>query len=324
MKTDNHTKDREDIKKVQEELKSPFSKLSHTWPILKKTAKAWMAQDPSRQSAVIAYYAIISLPALLVIIVAITGKIWGKEAVTGKLSGQFSNVMGTDAAKQIEEMIKNAAISDKTVIATILAVVILLMGATGVFVQLQKSLNMIWEVKPSPGKAFLKLLKVRILSFGLVLTLGFLLLVSLVITTVISFFGVWLTSRLPEVAVVLLQIINFIITFGFVTVLFALMFKFLPDAKIQWKDVWIGAIVTAILFSLGKEALGIFFGKFPPATAFGAAGSIVLIMLWLSYSSMILFFGAEFTRQYATWGGREVPPIDEATKDPYGRIKINK
>lgn len=301
------------------------AKIRHLPAILKATYKSWMEQDPFRQSAVIAYYAIFSLPALLVIVIAVASFIFEKDVVTGRLSSEISKLMGTSTAKQIEDMIANASIGNKSVIATILAVITILIGATGVFVQLQKSLNMIWEVKPVAGKkAFLKLLQTRLLSFGMILSIGFLLIISLVVTSVISILGDWLTLQLPQLAVFIMQAINFIISFGIITILFAVIYKYLPDAKIRWKDVWSGAIMTSVLFSIGKLALGLYFAKADPTSAYGAAGSIVLIMLWISYSGMIFFFGAEFTRQYTSWGGKEITPAESAEKDPLARVKINK
>lgn len=289
--------------------------LKRELPVLKSAFKSWNARDPFRQSAVIAYYAIFSLPALLVIIIAVAGFVVGKEAVTGQLSSQIGSMMGADTAKQIEDMISHASISDKSVLATILAVITLLIGATGVFAQLQKSLNIIWEVKPSEGKkAFFKLLQTRLLSFGMILSIGFLLIISLVITSVISLFGEWLKGLMPELAVIILQAINFILTFGIITLLFALIYKFLPDAKIRWRDVWLGGILTSLLFSLGKLALGLYFANAKPTSAYGAAGSVVLIMLWISYSCMIFFFGAEFTHQSMIVKGKEVMPVEGAVK----------
>ncbi|MEO6167265.1 MAG: YihY/virulence factor BrkB family protein [Chitinophagales bacterium] len=284
--------------------------------LLKRTFKGWNERDPFYQSAIIAYYAIFSLPALLVIVVSVAGFIFGREAITGQLSSQIGEIMGKSTADQIEEMIANASIGSKSVWATIIAVVTLLLGATGVFVQLQKTLNIIWEVKPAPKKkAFLRLLRTRLLSFGMILSIGFLLVISLVITTFITIFGNWLQVQLPELAVFILQLVNFIISFGIISVLFALTYKYLPDAKIHWHEVWWGAILTAALFSLGKLALGLYFAKANPTSTYGAAGSIVLIMLWISYSCMIFFFGAEFTREYATRDGKKITPSEEAVKD---------
>lgn len=276
--------------------------------VLKNTAKAWIAADPFRQSAVISYYAIFSIPALLVIIITCVGLAFGQEAIQGKISGQISGAMGADTAKHVEEMIAKAGSQKNSVIATIISIVTLILGATGVFAQLQTSLNLIWEVKVVAKKKFLKTLKDKLFSFGLILSIGFLMLISLLLTTGLEAFSGWVKGHLPDFMLVVFKLFNFVISFGGVSVLFALMFKILPDAKIKWRDVWIGAIATSLLFILGKFGLGIYFAKASPGSTYGAAGSIILIMLWVSYSSMILFFGAEFTKQYAVSKGRNVEP----------------
>ncbi len=295
--------------------------------LLKKTLKAWNEDDPFRQSAVIAYYAIFSLPALLVIIIALAGVFFGNEAVTGQLSTQISGMMGGKTAEQVEEMVANASIGNKSIWATIIALVTLVLGATGVFIQLQKTLNIIWDVEPVKKKksSFVNkiwlYLRTRLLSFGIILSIGFLLLVSLVISSLLSLFSNWMEARFPDITVVLIQIANFIISLGLITVLFALMFKFLPDAEIRWRDVWTGAFITALLFSIGKFALGIYFGKSDPGSVYGTAGSVILIMLWISYSCMILFFGSEFTKQYATKDGEEIEPKSIAQKNERIEVK---
>ncbi|MBK9731785.1 MAG: YihY/virulence factor BrkB family protein [Chitinophagaceae bacterium] len=300
-----------------------FHHIPSTWDLLKKTFKAWNERDPFRESAIIAYYAIFSLPALLVIVVAVAGFIFGKEAVTGQLSRQIRDMMGADTAKQIEEMIANASIGNKSIWATIIAVITLLAGATGVFVQLQKTLNMIWEVKPAPKKkAFLQFVRTRLLSFGMILSIGFLLIISLVITAIISALGQWLQQQLPDLTIVILQALNFLISFAIISLLFALIYKYIPDAKIQWNEVVWGAILTAALFSIGKLALGLYFAKANPTSTYGAAGSVILIMLWISYSCMIFFFGAEFTRQSKLMDGKKIIPAEGAMKDPEGKIKL--
>lgn len=295
-------------------VKKEGSIFSGFFTIMKRTYTEWNAADPFRQSATIAYYSIFSLPALLVIVISLAGYAFGREAVTGQLSDQISRMMGQDTAKQIESMVAAASVNKKSFIATIIALVILFLGATGVFVQLQKTLNIIWNVKADPNKKgkFLSLIKTRVMSFGLILSIGFLLLISLVITSFLALFANWMQTKIPGLAVVALQVVNFIVSFGLITVLFALMFKFLPDVKIKWKDVWMGAIVTSLLFSVGKLALGMYFGKAEPASAYGVAGSIVLIMLWISYSCMIMLFGAEFTQQYSLMHGHDVVPSDHA------------
>ncbi len=284
------------------------------WKVTKKTAKAWMAADPFRQSAVIAYYAIFSIPALLVIIITLAGFAFGKEAVQGEISSQIGSAIGSDAADSVEEMIAKAGAQKNSIWATIISVITLILGATGVFAQLQISLNQIWEVKVTAKKKWLKSLKDRLFSFGLIISIGFLLLISLLLSTGLSAFSEWIKVHLPDFMLYVFQLLNFVISFGVVAVLFAMMFKILPDARIQWRDVWIGAIATSLLFVIGKFALGFYFGKANPGSTYGAAGSIVLIMLWVSYSCMIVFFGAEFTKQFAVFNGRKIEPANDAVK----------
>lgn len=271
-----------------------------------------MADDPFRQSAVVAYYAVFSIPALLVIVIALAGLAFGQEAVQGEISSQVKLALGAETAKSIEDIIATASKEKTSIIATIIGFVTLVLGSTGVFAQLQQSLNQIWDVKVTAKKKLLKTVKTRLFSFGLVLSIAFLMLVSLLLTTGLEAFSGLIKNMLPDFMLYVFQFLNFVISFGVITVLFALIFKILPDAKIRLRDVWIGAIVTTLLFVLGKFALGIYFAKADPASAYGAAGSVVLIMLWVSYSCMILFFGAEFTKQYATFYGREIEPTNES------------
>jgi len=286
--------------------------LKDLWKITKNTFTAWMKADPFRQSAVIAYYAVFSIPALLVIIIACAGFAFGREAVQGEISGQISAAIGTDAARQVEGMIAKVSGEKSSIWATIIGVVTLFVGATGVFAQLQISLNLIWEVKVEAKKKWLKTLKDRLFSFGLILSIGFLLLISLLLTAGLAAFSDWIKNHLPDFMMFIFQLINFLLSFLVITVLFALMFKILPDAKIRWKDVWVGAMVTTLLFIAGKFGLGFYFGKAEPDSTYGAAGSVVLIMLWVSYSCMIVFLGAEFTKQYATHFGHDIVPTQDA------------
>jgi len=292
-------------------MKSYYKNL---WLITKKTYQAWNKADPFRQSAIIAYYAIFSIPALLVIVIACAGLAFGQEAVQGEISQQISSIMGNETAAQIEGIIAKAGEKKQSIWATIISIITLIFGATGVFAQLQISLNQIWEVKASAKKKWLKSLRDRLFSFGLILSIGFLLLISLLLTAGLAAFSEWIKIHLPDFMLYVFAFLNFLISFIVVAVLFALMFKILPDAKIRWKDVWIGAIVTALLFTLGKFGLGIYFGKAQPASAYGAAGSVVLLMLWVSYSCMIVFFGAEFTKQYAVFFRHEIEPKRNAEK----------
>jgi membrane protein len=286
--------------------------LRDLWSITKKTFSAWNAADPFRQSAVIAYYAIFSIPALLVIIITLAGFAFGREAVQGEISNQIGLAIGESTAKQVEEMIAKAGEQKNSVWATIISVITLILGSTGVFAQLQVSLNQIWEVKVTAKKKWLKSIKDRLFSFGLILSIGFLMLISLVLSTGLTAFSEWIKVHLPDFMLFVFRFINFLLSFGITAVLFGLMFRILPDARIRWKDVIIGSIVTSLLFVLGKFALGIYFGKANPGSTYGAAGSIVLLMLWVSYSCMILFFGAEFTKQFAVHFGRKIEPTKDA------------
>ncbi|MFA5858566.1 MAG: YihY/virulence factor BrkB family protein [Elusimicrobiota bacterium] len=284
--------------------------------IVSKTAfKKWWAKDPFKESAVIAYYAIFSLPGLLVVIVSLAGYFFGQEAVNGQIAAQIASTMGADTAQQIQDMIAKGTESKNHFWATIIGAITILVGATGVFAQFQKSINTIWEVKADESKSgILNLLKARLFSFGLIIAIAFILIVSLVISATLSAFGTWITNHFSESLVIVLQAINSILSLGILTVLFSLIFIFIPDAKIKWRHVWIGSFVTALLFEIGKFALGLYFGTADPGSGYGAAGSIILILLWVSYSSMIVFYGAEFTHAYANFFSGKVPPTKIAKK----------
>lgn len=292
--------------------------------LFKETAKEWNEENPFRQSAVIAYYAIFSLPALLIIIVQVAGLVFGKEAVQGKVEKQIDSMMGQEAASQVQTMISNAGQMESSTIAIIIGVATLLFGATGVFYQMQQSLNKVWEVEPKSDAGIAKMAMDRATSLGVILAIGFLLLISLVLTTAINVLNDWIQSQLPDFMVVLVFVVNELLSIGIITLLFALIFKVLPDAKVRWQSVWVGALVTAILFTIGKFALGIYFGQADPASAYGAAGSVILILLWVNYSALILIFGAEFTQIYARRHGHRIEPDNHAQRTPGFRLKEQK
>jgi membrane protein len=286
--------------------------IKNIFSLFKETYQEWNSKEPFELSAVIAYYAIFSLPGLLIIVIGIAGFFFGEQAVKGEVANQISKMLGKEAANGIQEMIVNSYKSNSSLMATIIGVATLLFGATGVFFQLQKSLNKLWNVKADPKAGIKKLILDRATSFGIILALGFLLLVSLVLTTILSVLSNWISHVFPEFMLVLFIVLNFIVSFGFITILFALIFKVLPDVKIRWKPVWIGSIVTAVLFEIGRFALEIYFAKANPGSTYGAAGSVILILLWVSYSCMILFFGAEFTQVYARRAGDRIEPSENA------------
>ena len=287
--------------------------IQKVFTVLKNAFKSWFAKDPFHESAVIAYYAIFSLPGLLVVIMTLAGYFFGREAVNHQVAAQFTSTMGADTARQVQDMIIQATKLKNTMLATIIGIVTILIGATGVFAEFQNALNIIWEVKVDPKKSGMwEIIKIRLFSFGLIVSIAFLLIVSLLISALISAFGNWLSGHFSDSFLVILQLLNSGLSLFILAVLFALMFKFLPDAKIKWKHVWIGSFVTAFLFEIGKFGLGLYFGKANPGTGYGAAGSVILILLWVTYTSMIVFFGAEFTHAYANMFSGKVAPTEIA------------
>lgn len=287
-------------------------KLKDTHRLFSKAFIAWKDKDPFRQSAVIAYYAIFSIPGLLVLIISIAGYFFRRDAVNQNLLSQISSTMGTDIAAQVKEMLINAAKEKSTLTASIIGIVVLIAGATGVFVELQKTLNIIWQVKALPQKSWVSFIKTRLFSFGLILAIAFLLTISLVVSTAIAALGNWIHIGTSAITIAIFNIANYILSLAIISALFALMFKFLPDAKIKWKHVWLGGLLTGLLFTIGKNILAYYFGKAHPASVYGAASSIILILLWVSYSSMIMFFGAEVTAAYAKIYSGTVAPTEIA------------
>lgn len=287
-------------------------KIKDILSIFKTTFKEWNEKDPFRQSAVIAYYSIFSIPGLLVLIIAIAGYFFGPEAVNENLITQIAETIGKESAMQIKDMLEKSTTEKSTTWGSIIGISILLVGATGVFVELQKTLNLIWNVKVKPQNSYWLMLKSRLFSFGLILAIAFLLIISLVISTALVAMSSWVKVDTSPIMIIVFEIINFIISLVVISLLFAMIFKILPDAKIQWNHVWMGSLVTGILFTIGKTGLSYYFGKAEPASVYGAAGSVILILLWVSYSSMILFFGAEFTAAYAKKYTGIVPPTEIA------------
>ncbi|MGB3586232.1 MAG: YihY/virulence factor BrkB family protein [Tunicatimonas sp.] len=280
--------------------------------ILKATFNEWNSDDPFRQSAVIAYYSIFSLPALLLIIIKVVGQVFGEEAIRGEIADQISSAVGQEAAEQLQDIIANVSQQGDSTFAIIVGIGTLLFGATGVFVQLQLSLNKVWEVEAKPESGILKIALDRVLSLGFILGVGFLLIISLALTAGLQALGNLIQRYLPDYLLYVFQIAEEMISLGVITTLFAMIYKFLPDAKVEWRSVWIGAAVTAGLFVLGKIGLGIYFGQTEPGSAFGAAGAIILVLLWVNYSALIFLFGAEFTQVYARRKGHNIEPSNHA------------
>jgi membrane protein len=268
--------------------------------LFKQTWTEFGEDKAPRLGAALAYYTIFSIAPLLLLAVAIAGMVFGQEAATNQISSQLSRVFGAETAKSIEEMIENAAKPATGTFATIVGIITLFLGASGVFGQLKDALNTIWDVDEKKSGGFLGLIKGRFLSMAMVMGVVFLLLVSLIFDAVIAAMGEYMTGLLPGTEA-LLQGASFVISFALVTGIFAMIFRYLPDVspRIEWRDVWFGAAFTAFLFTVGKIALGLYLGKGAVGSAYGAAGSLVVLLVWVYWSAQILFFGAEFTQVYA-------------------------
>lgn len=280
--------------------------------LLKETAKEWSEDKSSRLAAALAYYTIFSLAPLLIIVIAIAGLVFGQDAAQGEIVGQLQGLLGRDAAQAIQTVLANAGKkSSGGIITTILNVGILIFGASGVFAQLQDAMNTVWEVAPKPGQGIKQVIRTRLLSFSMILVIGFLLLVSLALSAGLAVVGNLMGNLLPGLGF-LWQLLNFAISFGVITLLFAMIFKILPDAKIAWGDVWLGAGLTALLFAIGKLLIGLYLGNASVGSAYGAAGSLVVLLIWVYYSAQIMFFGAEFTQVYASHYGSRIVPADHA------------
>lgn len=275
--------------------------------LLKQTFDEWSADNAPRLAAALAYYTAFSIAPLIIVVIAVAGLAFGRDAVRDRLDEQINGLVGAEGADIIQEIVANASRPQEGVIATILGIVTLILGAIGVFMQLKGALNTVWDVEPppTPQGGILKTLRDHVISFGMVLGIGFLLLVSLLASAVLSALGGFVNSLMPQAEFVS-QIINMLLSFTIITLLFAMMFKFLPDTPINWRDVWVGAAITALLFTVGKYLLGLYLGNSGVTSTYGAAGSFVLILLWIYYSAQIFLFGAEFTQVYSQKYGSRV------------------
>ena len=288
-------------------MNAGISKLQNISRLLRATADAWLEDNALRLSAALAYYSVFSIAPLLVLSVGIAGCFFGAEAVRGELYMEIRGLVGSQAAEAIQSMVQSTSRPEKSLMATAIGIVTLLLGASGVFGQLKDALNTIWKVKAKSGLGWRLFVRERLLSFSMVLVIGFLLLVSFLATTFLSAFSHWIEA--------ILDLPNWIwggagvlISFAVATFLFALIFKVLPDVKIGWRHVWIGAAATAALFEVGKFGLAYYLGRESTASSFGAAGSVILLLLWVYYASCILLFGAEFTKVYAAANGARLEP----------------
>jgi membrane protein len=266
--------------------------------MIKQTASEWMDQDVSNQGAALAFYTLFAITPLFLIVLRIAGSWFGEEAARRELFTQVSGLVGSEGGEAIQALVSSAHKPDTGAWAMCVAVATLLAGTTGVFVQLQAALNSVWGVHGAPGRGMWNFIKVRLFSFALVAGIGFLLLVSLILSAGLSALGAVMLG-LPAMQQTLWQRADFAVSFAIITLLFAVLFKMLPDAKIAWRDVWMGAIITALLFNVGKLLFGLYVGRGSFTSAYGAAGSLVVVLLWVYYSAQILFFGAQFTRVYS-------------------------
>jgi membrane protein len=269
------------------------------WQLTRDSISAWIDDFAPSMGAAISYYTVFSIAPLLLIVIALAGLVLGQEAASGQIFSQLQGLLGEEGAAAIQNMVQSASLSGKSFVATAVGVVTLIIGATTVFGELQSALDRIWQ-SPSAAKTegLWNLLRTRVLSFGMILAIGFLLLISLVVSAGISALGSWWAPVFGGWEIVL-NVVNFVISLAVVTALFALIYKFLPRAKIGWHDVWIGAGATALLFTLGKFLIGLYIGKSSVASGFGAAGSLVIVLVWVYYSAQIFLLGAEFTWVYA-------------------------
>ena len=275
--------------------------------LLQKTFQEWQEDKAARIAAALAYYTVFSISPLLVIAIAIAGAFFGQQAAQEEITAQLTQLVGEDIVKPILVTLKNISQPEIRGIASWISIAVLLLGASGIFAQLQDALNTVWNVKPQPGQGILPFLRRRLFSFLMVLAIGFLLILSLMISAVISTLSRYRVDFLPGSAI-LWENIDFIVSLSLVTFLFCLMFKYVPDAKIAWKDVVVGSVITALLFLFGKFLLGLYLSKGSLGSAYGAAGSLIVFLAWVYYSAQIVLLGAEFTHVYTRMYGSKIRP----------------
>lgn len=280
--------------------------------LLKQTGSAFIEDSCIKLAAALSYYTIFAIGPLLIIIISLSGVFFGLDAVQGRLYGQIRGLIGSDAALQIQDIIKNIEYTHKGFIGTVVGTIILVIGATGIFTEIQDSINFIWSLRAKPKRGIVKFLINRLLSFSLIVSLGFLLLVSLVVNAVMDLLSDRLTHYFPHTTVYIFYVLNLVIIFVIISILFAIIFKVLPDGKIKWKDTFVGASFTAVLFIIGKAGIGYYLGRSSLGATYGTAASVIIILTWVYYTSIILYFGAEFTKVYALELGGGIIPNDTA------------
>lgn len=295
-------------------------KLQVFWKLLMAAYFNWNRNEPWARSATIAYYALFSLPSLLIIVVSIAGYFFGRQDVQLRITQEIGEFIGVEAAQAIENMVANAALTEGSTFAIIFGVLFLIFGATGVFFQLKAAMNNIWNVAAKKNTVWRVVIN-RIISFGMVMVVGLLMLVALIISTVLTFVSEYMAEYAPAVTQILVKIADFLISFTIITSLFAAIFKWLPDVKIKWRTTYYGAMLTTLLFLIGEYIIRFYFGQSNPGSVYGGASSVILILLWVYYTCLILFFGAEFTLQYALHKKEKVEPNEHAEPAIYQELE---
>jgi len=284
--------------------------------VLRRAIAGWWNDNVPHLGAALSYYTLFSLAPILIVAMSIAGLAFGSEAVRGEIVGQIDGLVGHDGAVAVQAMLEGASKPSSSIPATIIGVITFFLGATGAFLELQTALNAIWRVKPKASADFLRALVIdRLISFGLVVAVGFLLLTSLLVSAGLAALDKYMGQAFPGVAIVW-QALNVLVSLGVISVMFAMIYKLLPDVDLAWSDVWVGGLVTAGLFTLGKFLIGLYLGTSSLASSYGAAGSVIVLLVWVYYSAQVVLLGAEFTREYVKEFGRKPPPSEFATKDP--------
>ena len=281
--------------------------------LVKAAIVNWFEDDAFKHAAAISYYALFSLAPLLLIVLALVGAVWGADKTRTEVVAQFEDLMGKDGAQLVATLIEQSDQSAEGTLATILGIGIIVVGASGTFAQLRAALNTIWDVVPPPGQGVWNFLRTRLLSLAMVLGVAFLLLLSLVVSALLAALGKWTQERMPLPAP-LLEALNTVVSFAVIAILFGAIFKWLPDAKVHWREVWIGALLTSGLFTLGKFVIGLYLGRSGIASPYGAAGSVIIVLVWVYYSTLIFLLGAEFTQSHSHWLGRDIVPARGAIR----------
>jgi len=289
--------------------------------VLKEAASEFATDSASSRAAALSYYSALSISPLLIIGISIAGLVFGRDEVRGQVIAQIEGLVGRGGAEVIESMLRSTSTKSGGIIATVIGLVTLLLGAAGVFVELQDALNSFWKAEPRQGSGLLDFVRNRVLSFAMVLGIGFLMLVSLLLSTALSALGQFVSGLLPAFQVAA-HAVNVLLSFAILTALFGLIYKVLPNVKLHFRDVWIGAATTAVLFTVGKFLIGFYLGQASTASPYGAAGSVIVILLWVYYSAMIVYFGAEFTKVYARQHGSHHPRFRTAGSDKPGRDSL--